>query len=158
MGRITLCTLALLLFFTACNNQPSPSLEASPTPTPTPTSALAEIQFQASPDPNGEMRAEARRAVTEYLRVAARGWAVKGLALQLYAGNEFSVSAHVEKDNKRAVISLVVRRFYPENGNPYWLAILSDRSIEAQLHDLSDRALEDELSKLRAASEDDDQK
>lgn len=72
------------------------------------------------------------------------------MSSQLYPGYVFSIDAHLEKPDSHLVVTFDVRKFLPESGDAYWLAIPANRYRLDRLHKLSDT---DVLEQLRDAKE-----
>jgi hypothetical protein len=150
-----LCASALTLF--ACSNANNDSTVATPTPTPDdPNTRPARLErtFQGGSvigtDDEGKLRTEARQAVTEFVKKNLQGWDIKGMSSQVYPGYVFSIDADLEKSDSHMVVTFDVRRFFPESGDAYWLAIPANRYRLDRLHKLSDT---DVLEQLRDAKE-----
>ena len=139
---------------------------ANSTPTPSPHSpatraALEERGFQRRTfDNNADIRTEARRTVSEFVKVNLPGWDIKGMSAQAYEGNIFSIDADLEKQGKRVVITFDTRKFFSEASEPYWIAVPVNRFRQDRLHKLNDADIlkqlnkaQNELDDLRSPSE-----
>ena len=76
--------------------------------------------------------------------------------------NFFTADAEIEKDGKHSVVTFLIERFFPESGDPYWMAIPVNRFTRDRLHHLSDDELlkqynkaQEELDDLQSPPEDD---
>lgn len=149
---LTLVVLLTVLMLTACENNSSSNVNSSATPTPNPATQVAEAEakFQAESDFDAVFRSEARKAAIEFLKRVAPNWKVKGLSSQPYDPNVFWISADLENGKATAVLLLVAKKFFPENGDPYWRVTAFSSDIDEQLHDLSDDAIQKSLDKMRA--------
>ena len=56
------------------------------------------------------------------------------MASQSYESNVFWVDVDLENGQRKRILSLIVKRFFPESGEPYWKAFPIDRSHASQLH------------------------
>jgi hypothetical protein len=160
MPRLLL--LLLLIPLIGCSGTGNNS---SATPTPTPddpkTKAAREEQhFQefAIEKLNGEMRAQARNAVAEFVKSYLPGWTLKAISSQAYDGtNTYSMDADLERQNHHIVITFDVRKFFPDSGDSYWLAVPLNRFRFDRLHALTDadlrKQLEDAQNELENARE-----
>jgi hypothetical protein len=97
-----------------------------------------------------EDRAEARKAVTEFVNKNLPGWNIKGMSSQVYPGVVFSIDADLEKSDGHVVVTYDVRKFFPESDSPYWLAVPVNKYRLDRLHKLSDTNV---LEQLRDAKE-----
>jgi hypothetical protein len=145
------CLCSVLFALSACNSG-SNGNNASPTPTPKSNAVVvAEIEsdFQQQPDFENLMRAEVRQTVSETVEAKLPSWTIKGLAIEPYQNNVYWVAADIEKGNKNVVLSLVVRRFFPESGNAYWKVMLENESVRQQLHNMNDADIWKKLSEAK---------
>ena len=120
------CLCSVLIALSGCDSS-SNTNNASPTPTPKSKAVVvaeSESDFQQQPDFENLMRAEVRQTVSETVKAKLPSWTIKGLAIEPYQNNVFWVAADIEMGHKNVVLSLVVRRFFPESGNPYWKLLM----------------------------------
>lgn len=123
------------------NSKPTPKLDDPKT-----HAARQEEDFQAyGSDIEGGLRTEARHAVLDFVKESLPGWNVKGMACQLREMSIFSIDADLEKQGKHAVITFDTRKFFPESGDPYWLAVPVNKFRLDRLHDLTDAGKAKEL-------------
>jgi hypothetical protein len=100
---------------------------------------------------DGEMRAEARTAVADFVKTYLPGWTLKAIASQAYgATNSCSMDADLEREKQHIVITFDVRKFFSDTGDSYWLAVpvnkfrldrlnaLTDADLRKQLRDTQD--------------------
>ena len=163
---VIVCASALTLC--ACSGQSNDSANATPSPTPDnpvtrPASLEREFQAQSvgwaeAGEPG--LRTEARQAVTEFVKKNLEGWNIKGMSSQVYPGYAFSIDADLEKADTHMVLTFDVRKFFPESGDAYWLAVPENKYRLDRLHKLSDvflrkqlRKTEEQLEETRSASE-----
>lgn len=140
MTRRILIILALGIC-SACGSNGNESEQTTPTPTPQSQAqqvAGEEDGFQRRRRFLDEARAEARQVAADYLKQKLPTWAVKGIASTEYQAGIYWVAVDVTKGNRSVVISLAVRKFFPESGEPYWKAVPLHRTLAQQLHDLDD--------------------
>jgi hypothetical protein len=145
------CLCSVLIALSGCNSS-SNSNNASPTPTPKSKAVVvaeSESDFQQQPDFENLMRAEVRQTVSETVKAKLPSWTIKGLAIESYQNNVFWVAADIEMGHKSVVLSLVVRRFFPESGNAYWKVILENESLRQQLHNMNDADIWKKLSEAK---------
>lgn len=133
----TLISLFLVVCGGACSN-------TKPADTPPPNAAALEVEFQNQDDPKGEIRAQARQAVLDFVSRNLSTWSVKGMSSQRFYQNVFDIDADLEKDGKHFGVTFFTEKFFPESGEPYWLAIPVNKFTRERLRRLSD----DELLKL----------
>ena len=165
MYKIILPLAAVCIFASACSDSTTNSGNAAPSPTPLSAAdqvAKAESRFQDSNLDDSD-RSEARKVASEFITSKLPSWKVKGLSTLVSQDNIVWVAVDIEKDRKGRVLNLAVRRFFPQSGEPYWKAVLADKSLRAQLHDLADadvwRQLNeatDELDTLKNPPDNDD--
>lgn len=142
----------LCLGLAGCGNSSSPNKTASPTPTPHDAgvkAAKSEDDFQNEGDDEYRNRAEVRRAVAEFVKAKLPNWTLKGVSATPYQSNVFWVGADIEKDSRGVVVELVARKFFPESGDPYWRVVSLRKTLDGQLHDMSDA---DTLKRLNEAT------
>src|SRR5438067_1448685 len=145
----------LLLFFlliplVGCSGTGNNS---SATPTPTPDdpktrAAREEQHFQgfAIEKLNGEMRADARQAVADFVKSYLPGWTLKAISSQAYDDtNSYSMDADLERQNHHIVISFDVRKFFADSGDSYWLAVPVNKFRLDRLQALTDADLRKQL-------------
>lgn len=80
-----------------------------------------------------DARMEARQAAAAYAKTVLPDWNVKGMSSREYAGHEFTVYVDIEKGNQKNVLSLDVRRFFPDSGTSYWRAMPIDQKLLSEL-------------------------
>jgi hypothetical protein len=85
---------------------------ARPADNPATRAARLEAEFQNQTDPNGEMRSQARQAVSDFVRTNLSTWSLKGMSCEVFAQNTFAVDANLEKDGQHVVITLYTERFF----------------------------------------------
>jgi len=119
-------TLTLMLISNAgCYESESP--KASPTPRPNnPATRIAndEKTFQLDSDAGLEFQSQARSAAVDFIKQKLPAAIVKGEWSQRYKNNVFWIDVDVEVNGQRVVVPLVLRKFFPETGEPYWRAVL----------------------------------
>jgi hypothetical protein len=120
---------------------------------PATRSARFEEEFQNQADKNGEIRSEARQAVLDYIKTNLSTWNVKGMSCEEFNRNNFAIDADLEKDGQHVVLTLYTEKFFPESGDPYWVAIPVTRERLDRLHVQSDEDLLKQLEKARRAVE-----
>lgn len=114
-----------VLAVVACGDSPQKDAKVTPKPdSPTTHVANTEKAFQLDSDVGLELQAQARSAATDFIKGKLPTAIVKGEWSQRYKNNVFWVDVDVEVSGKRAVVPLVLRKFFPEAGEPYWRAVL----------------------------------
>lgn len=137
--------LALLCASTLCLSACSESTDNAGIATPTPTPddpvtrpARLEREFQGwsviGTDDEGKDLTAARQAVVDFVKTNLQGWNVKGMSSQVYPGYVFSIDADLEKEDNHLVITFDTRKFFPESGEAYWLAIPASKYRIDRLH------------------------
>lgn len=130
--------------------------DASPTPTPddpAKRAARAEEQFQLEGEGrDGDTRAAARAAVTEFVRLSLPGWTLRGISSQGMALGlitetpyVFSMDADLERQGHRIVVTFDVRKFFAESGDGYWVAVPVNRFRLDRLRALTEADLRKQL-------------
>jgi hypothetical protein len=152
-----LLAIAALAFYSACGD--SVSNKQAPSPTPTPESpdvhtAKLEHKFESDSDSKGEIRAQARHAAMDYIKTKLPMWNLKGLSSELYSDNTFWIVADIEEGKRNFVAVFSVRKFFPEQGEPYWKVIPLRNTMEDLQHALKDEQLLRELGATKAELED----
>ncbi|HBB95591.1 MAG TPA: hypothetical protein DC054_09380 [Blastocatellia bacterium] len=151
--RTLLIVLLLSILAVACGSTNNPAnAPASPSPSPSPQdpkarAAKQEASEQASAygsDPNSD-RGPAREAASQFVKTELPQWTLKGISTEPYESNVFWVDVDIENGPRTRVLSLIVKRFYPENGEPYWKAFPLDKSHASQLHDAHDAEIKRQL-------------
>lgn len=155
MRKAILITL-LGLVCGACASSENPSPQPTPTPDdPATRAARAEEKFQGSGSRRGQLRTEARNAVTDFVKSSLPGWTVKGISSQHDDIDGFSMDADLERQGHHIVLTFEVRKFFPESGEAYWLAVPVNKFRLDRLHALTDadlkRQLEEAQSQLQEA-------
>ena len=143
---------ASVLFLAACSDQIPDNLNATPTSTPDdPTTRPARLErdFQGGSvvgtDEAGQMRTETRRAVSDFVKTNLPGWNIKGMSSQVYPGYVFSIDADLEKENSHMIVTFDTRKFFPESGDAYWLAVPANKYRLDRLHKLGDAEVLEQL-------------
>lgn len=165
MYKNILLLAGVCIFASACKDSATNSVNPAPSPTPLSAAeqvAKAESGFQDSYLDDSD-RSEARNVASEFIASKLPSWKVKGLSTLVSQDNIVWVAVDIEKDGGGGVLNLAVRRFFPQSGEPYWKAFLSDKSLRAQLHDLADADLwrqlndaKEELETLKNPPDNDD--
>lgn len=139
--------------FVGCSSDSNSNANTKPTPTPDDPkthAARQEEDFQSSGSAiEGGLLTEARKAVSDFVKSSLPGWTVKGMASQVYDGNAYSIDADLYKENRHAVVVFDVRKFFPDSGDPYWLAIPVNKFRADRLHDLIDSAKARQLQEAK---------
>lgn len=145
---------AALIFLIAlgcagCSNSGS-STQATPTPSPEEFSFRAtksEEEFLNLNTQRAELVVDARAAVSDFVRSNLPGWTVKGLSSQLAEGRSrvVFIDADLEKQGHRIVISFEARKFFPESGEGYWLAVPVNKFRLGRLQALTEADLQKQL-------------
>jgi len=144
MGRFIVLAICLVTT-TACSKPAANKHEQEP-----PKAWQQEHSFQAqSEEAFLEARLEARQTALDFVKATLPAWTLKGMAARAYAGYIFWIDADLEKNNRHVVISLETQKFFPENGEPYWLAVPIDKFKRERINDLDDAALLKRFDKLR---------
>jgi hypothetical protein len=160
MPRFLLFFLIIPLVGCSGTNKNS-SATSTPTPEgPKTKAARAEQEFQdfTIEKLNGEMRADARNAVADFVKSYLPGWTLKAISSQAYDGtNSYSMDADLERQNYHIVITFDVRKFFGDSGDSYWLAVPVNRFRFDRLHALTDadlrKQLQDAQNELDSARE-----
>lgn len=131
--------LLSILGLTACENSNSTSTNASPAPADASTKvAKSESDFQNEADDEHKIRADVRQATAQFVKANLPSWSLKGISTRAFESNIFWVAADIEKDKRNVVIELVVRKFFPESGAPYWKVVSLRKTLQEQLNDIND--------------------
>ena len=124
--------LFLLLFALACsvacgteaarngnqsNTKPSPSPTAQASPSVSNAPFSKEDEFF---DDETETRQQARQRAIEYARQNFPDWRVKGVISRRTFDEHYQVTLDLEKGKQTKTVQLLLRLFFPENGEPYW--------------------------------------
>jgi hypothetical protein len=157
MRLLSLLTMMLLLIASGCERESKAPISPSPLPSPSPSATPLDPKVKAALSeaatidslyqhfPKVDLLAP-RQAASALLKSELPDWTLKGLSTEPYESNIFWIDADIEKGNRRRVISLLVKEFYPEDGSPaYWKAFPVDRIHAARLHDLRDISLQHQL-------------
>ena len=146
-----------VLFVGACSDQVADNTNTAPSPTPDdPITRPARLErdFQGGEvvgtDDEGEMRTEVRQAVSDFVKTNLPGWNIKGMSSQVYPGYVFSVDADLEKQDSHMIVTFDTRKFFPQSGDPYWLAVPANKYRLDRLHKLGDS---DVLEHLRDSTD-----
>ena len=157
-GRPLLGLLILLAFtMSACDSAADNNTNNS-SPQPTPMSpamavAKAEDKFQDSDDFHQTARAEAREAATSYVKAKLPDWTIKGLSSEQFQNHVFWVNVDIQRDKRNSILSLLVRKFFPASGDPYWKAILLRSTPREQQEEMNEEALLKRLAEAEAELE-----
>jgi hypothetical protein len=146
------CRFLPALFVVAvfgCSNSPTQNSESKSTPATESTKTTAvqrEQEFQnrwiaGSEAEEYQIREQVRATVTDFVKNNLPGWTVKGMSSEVHALKIFSIDADLEKQGHHVVITFDVRRFFPESGEPYWLAVPLNKFREDRLQKLDDAYL-----------------
>lgn len=123
-----LLSLFLLSFSISCgsdsaqnNNQSGP---ASPSVSANNNSAAdvpfsKEDEYELSED-SEVTRQEARQKAIEYAQQNFPDWNVKGIISRRTFDKQYQVTLDLEKGDQAKTVQLLLRRFFPEKGEPYW--------------------------------------
>lgn len=132
----------LLLLFLPCmiscdpgSAQNNSKTSAEPSPAATPTQAnipKGPFTNEEEDDPSEDedsrrseserLRAEAREKAVEYARQQFPGWKVKGVITRQTFDKHYQVTLDLEKAGQSKTVQLILRRFFSEEGEPYWKA------------------------------------
>ena len=69
----------------------------------------------------------------------------EGISTEAYESNVFWADVDIESGKTRRIVSLIVKRFYPEGSDPYWKAFPLDKTHASQLHDKHDSTIRSQL-------------
>lgn len=149
MNRYVLIVMVLVLSGCKAGDKAASQNAAPPSPSGTPRSrefaaAYDEDLFQSYPD-RDEQRAEARETAADFVRANLAGWEIKGVKSELLASS-YRVAVDLQRGDRRETLDLLVERFFPDEGEPYWKARLLTRSLSDALHYAADAAA---LKKLK---------
>jgi hypothetical protein len=70
------------------------------------------------------------------------------MATESYESNVFWVDVDLENGQRKRILSLIVKQFFPDTGQPYWKAFPLDRSHASRLHDARDADLKKQLKSV----------
>lgn len=147
-------TIKLLVLFLAVGLGGCSSATDKPANTRATKAATLEGEFQEQADPNDLMRTDARQAILDFVSRNLPTWNVKGISSRRFNQNYFTADAEIEKDGKNSVVTFLIERFYPESGDPYWLAMPVNRFTRERLHHLSDDELLKQYNEAREKLDD----
>lgn len=141
----------ILLYLLTINCGGQKEKEAKPSPQLTKAQAVAEKEeeFQLSAGET-ETRAEARQAAIKFATEHLPKWKIQGVQSEAYANGTYRVAVDIGLGKRRESLVLVVARFFPEEGEPYWQAHLLTNTLRDALHDTEDY---ERLKKLNEATE-----
>jgi len=140
----------LVLACAGCSDSGSPTAITNPTPASTPDLA-SEEEFLILNDQQAELVNDARKAVNDFVKTRLPGWMVKGLSSEL-PGNRrryVLVDADLQREGHSIVVAFEVRRFFPESGESYWLAIPVSKFRADRLHALTELDLQKQLKEAQ---------
>jgi len=78
-----------------------------------------EDEYELSQDPE-LIRQEARQKAIEYAQHNFADWHVKGIISRQTFDRHYQVTLDLEKGSQTKTVQLLLRRFFPQNGEPYW--------------------------------------
>src|SRR4051812_20819736 len=78
-----------------------------------------EDEYELSEDTES-VRKEARQQAIEYARQNFADWRVKGLISRQTFDKNYQVTLDLENGSQTKTVQLLLRRFFPEKGEPYW--------------------------------------
>src|SRR6267142_34385 len=78
-----------------------------------------ENEYELSEDPES-VRQEARQKAIEYAQQNFAGWHVKGMISRQTFDKHYQVTLDLENGSQTKTVQLLLRRFFPEKGEPYW--------------------------------------
>jgi len=154
MRKALLFSLLVLTCAGCSNNSGSPTAIASPTPAATRDSE-SEEEFLILNGQQAELVNDAREAVNDFVKTRLPGWTVKGLSSEL-PGNRrryVLVDADLQREGHSIVIAFEVRKFFPESGESYWLAIPMGKFRADRLHALTELDLQKQLKEAQSELE-----
>lgn len=99
------------------NSKPSPSPTAQTSPSVSNAPFSKEDEFF---DDQTETRQQARQKALEYIQQNFSGWRVKGVISRRTFDEHYQVTLDLEKGKQTKTVQLLLRLFFPENGEPYW--------------------------------------
>jgi hypothetical protein len=67
-----------------------------------------------------DSRQAARQKAIEYVHQNFPGWYVKGIISRQTFDKHYQVTLDLEKGDQNKTVQLLLRRFFPEKGEPYW--------------------------------------
>jgi len=158
---IALLTVSLLLIAIGCNTKqvpPSPSPTPTPRPSPSPEepkerAAKREAVEQNLADQNLAdqnfpeiSRSPVRDAATQFVKTELPTWTLKGISTEAYESNTFWADVDIESGKRNRILSLIVKRFYPDNGDPYWKAFPVSDSRASRIHAAHDAEIKRQLN------------
>jgi hypothetical protein len=147
MNLATLVLILMLGLSAASCSRSGSSAKSSPTPDdPKTRAARAEERFHDFDiDLKGETRTAARNAVIEFVRTHLPSWTVRGISSQEFEDHIFSMDANIERKGHEAVVTFDVRKFFPDSGEPYWLAVPVNKFRLDRFRALTDAELKQKL-------------
>lgn len=152
MRWLAFALVSLSIFIGGCSDASTQKVVSEDNPAT--KAARLEAEFQQQTDANGVMRSEARQTVSDFVRTNLSTWNVKGMSCEVFAQNSFAIDADLERNGQHTIITLYTERFFPESGDPYWVAIPVNKLRRERLHRLSDEDLIKQLDKVRNQLED----
>lgn len=118
---LALVGLFLAVCIGGCSNANTQG--GKPVDSSTAPAATQEEAFSNQDDPKAEIRSQSRQAVLDFVSTNLSSWNVKGMSCERYNQNIFATDADLEKDGRHVVVAFFTEKFFPESGDPYWLAI-----------------------------------
>jgi len=104
-------------------NQANTNTKTSPSPTAQTSPSVSNAPFSKEDDffdDQTETRQQARQKAVEYVRQNFPGWTVKGVISRRTFDEHYQVTLDLEKNKQTKTVQLLLRLFFPENGEPYW--------------------------------------
>jgi hypothetical protein len=129
---------------TGCSDSPTQNTDTKATPTKEvhetrPVEMEREFQNKwiATSEPEEyEVREQARAAVVDFVKKNLPEWNLKGMSSQVHALKIFSIDADLEKQGNHVVITFDVRKFFPESGDAYWIAVPTNKFRQDRINKL----------------------
>lgn len=123
-----LLPLFLLSFLIACGSHPQNSDQSASSPSPSVSAnnkGVADVPFSKEDEyelaEDSELtRQEARQKALTYAQQNFPGWKVKGIISRRTFDKHYQVTLDLEKGDEAKTVQLLLRRFFPEKGEPYW--------------------------------------
>jgi hypothetical protein len=119
-------SLLLLSFSVSCASNPAQNNSQSAAK-PSPSVAAnqnnaADLPFSKEDEDehSEDVRQEARQKAIEYAQQKFPGWHVKGIITRRTFDRHYQITFDLEKGNQTKTVQLLLRRFFPEKGEPYW--------------------------------------
>lgn len=109
----------------AVRNTNQANTNTSPSPTAQPSPSVSNAPFAKEDeffDDETETRQQARQKAVEYVRQNFPGWNIKGVISRRTFDENYQVTLDLEKGKQTKTVQLLLRLFFPENGEPYWKA------------------------------------